>query len=102
MVEYICGCGNKMMEQKGDFKGMPVKGWKCRKCGEEILDPNDVDKIIKLKSAMKEGMVSTVTKVGNNLTIRIPKLLERFYKLKKGEKLRLRIEKKGIYIDTGA
>jgi len=102
MVEYICGCGNKMTEQKTELKGFDVKAWKCRKCGEEILDPNDVDRVVKLKIAMKEGMVSTVTKVGNNLTIRIPKLLERFYKLKKGEKLRLRMEKKGIYIDTGA
>lgn len=38
-----------MTEQKIDLKGFDVKAWKCEKCGEEILDPNDVDKVIRLK-----------------------------------------------------
>ena len=48
-VEYPCGCGNKMAEQKIDLKGFDVKEWKCEKCGEEILDPNDVDRVIRLR-----------------------------------------------------
>ena len=48
-MEYVCGCGNKMMKKKTELKGFDVKAWKCEKCGEEILDPNDVDRVIRLK-----------------------------------------------------
>ena len=88
-----------MKEIQTEFKGFEVRGWTCS-CGEELLNPADVNAILKLRKAVKVGIKATIGKVGNNLAIRIPKVIETTYHFKAGEKVTLEPNPNGVLIGS--
>lgn len=35
------------------WKGIPVRGWRCKKCNEEIIHPLDAQKALEIEKARK-------------------------------------------------
>jgi hypothetical protein len=69
-----CACGGKAKEISSEFHGFKARGWKCTKCGEEFLDPKDIEPILMLNKLQREGRLSfKVRRVGNSLSVTIPK-----------------------------
>jgi hypothetical protein len=48
--ELTCSCGKKLAERALVFEGFAVKGWKCKSCGEELVDPWAVEAVREMKS----------------------------------------------------
>ena len=43
-LKLKCECKGNMKPIKTEWKGISVKGWKCEKCHEEVLNPIDSQK----------------------------------------------------------
>ena len=89
-------CGKVARPAKLRFQGYDIKGWKC-KCGDEFYDPDEAQKILLLNKILKKRYEVKVGQIKSNLIIRIPKELSDALGLVKGEKLFLKIDKKGKF-----
>jgi len=95
----------KCTECKGNMKelaaktpeGFEYKYFKCEKCGEEILDMNQLHNIAEKYRAMKRFNVK-ISKWGMSLGLRIPKELVKKYNLKDDEEVAIIPEEKGMRI----
>ncbi len=83
-MKMKCECGKEMREIESEFKGFKIKGWSCE-CGEELLDPVQVNAVLKLRKLIKEGIRARVGRVGNNLVVRLPKAIESVCNIKEGD-----------------
>ena len=85
-IKITCTCGGKTKKIQTTWKNIPVRAWKCVKCGEEILHPLDADKAMMIAKAIEKKEFSVkVRKVGKSFTISIPHKLAKFIKLREGE-----------------
>lgn len=85
-VKVKCHCGGDTKRTVIRWKNFPVRAWKCKKCGEEILHPLDAQKALELAKAIKRGDLTVkVRKVGRSLTMTIPKKLAELFNLREGE-----------------
>jgi len=91
-----CECGGTMKKVVTRFENYKVRGWRCPKCKEELIDPRDAQPILKMKKLKSKGFTSTVGKVGNSLVVRIPSLVARALHVQKGEKARIIPKPNGI------
>ena len=74
-----CPCGGATKNIQTKWKGIPVRAWKCSKCGEEILHPLDAEKALTLAKAMKNKEFSVkIRKVGRSLTMTLPEKLAKY------------------------
>lgn len=80
-----CSCGRKMREAEVEFAGFRLKGFKCE-CGEEALNPWDVELVRQLKHEPIKAR-----KVANSLVITLPKPLAKLARISAGDKLRWRV-----------
>jgi hypothetical protein len=81
-----CHCGGNTEKTVIKWRNFPVRAWKCKKCGEEILHPLDAQKALELAKAVKKGELTVkVRRVGRSLTMTIPKKLADIFNLKEGE-----------------
>lgn len=80
-------------------EGFEYKYFKCEKCGEEILDMNQLHNIAEKYRAMKRFNVK-ISKWGMSLGLRIPKELVKRYNLKDDEEVAIIPEEKGMRIIT--
>lgn len=95
----------KCTECKGNMKeliaktleGFEYKYFKCEKCGEEILDMNQLHNVAEKYRAMKR-FNAKISKWGMSLGVRIPKELVKRYHLKNEEEVAIIPEEKGIRI----
>lgn len=69
-------------------KGYGVRGWRCPKCGEEMLHPQDAQ--LALRLAKEEKIEARVSQLGRQTIIRVPALIRDYYGLDKLEKVTLR------------
>lgn len=44
-MKIKCACGKAMSEGEVELRGFRLKGFKCGSCGEEALNPWDVEKV---------------------------------------------------------
>ncbi len=44
-----CACGGKMEKITTEWKGIEVRGWKCSKCDEEVINPVDAQRQLQRK-----------------------------------------------------
>ncbi len=85
-IQITCSCGGKTKKIKTTWKNIPIRAWKCIKCGEEIFHPLDADNAMKIAKAIENKEFSVkVRKVGKSFTISIPHKLAKFIKLHEGE-----------------
>ena len=45
-LKLKCECGGKMEKISTEWKGIGVRGWKCTKCNEEVINPADAQKAL--------------------------------------------------------
>lgn len=75
----------------------------CTKCGESFTDSETTKKIedaAKKKGVWGLGKETKITKTGNSLAIRIPKIIADFLKLKDGEKAYIHPENNKLIIEV--
>lgn len=90
-AEHKSLCGAIMKKKIFTFEGIKVRGWECNECSESILHPDDAQKVFVLNK-LKRGITIKVGELGNSLIMRIPKEIAEFYKISKGEALKLKAE----------
>ncbi len=84
-IKIECSCGGKTKNIMTHWKGIPVRGWKCVKCGEEILHPLDADKAMAIAKAIENKEFSVkVRRVGKSLTMTVPSKLAKYAELHEG------------------
>ncbi|MBU4032488.1 MAG: hypothetical protein KKH41_04480 [Candidatus Thermoplasmatota archaeon] len=84
-IKVQCPCGGATEKITTEWKGIPVRGWKCVKCGEEILHPLDAEKAMIIAMAIKNKELSVkIRKVGKSLTMTIPSKLVKYAELQEG------------------
>ena len=95
-------CGEEMAEVEDlKLKGFKVRGWRCE-CGNEHSNPEDVDNIIKYFKAVKKGLVASVYKSGNSISVRLPKPVADIFHLKPATKLRVETEQDEIILKVSS
>lgn len=91
-------CRGKMEDKKGKTpEGLIYSYYKCRKCGEEIVDMKQLHQIAKKYKLMKKYHVK-LNQWGLSLGIRIPKEIIKKYHFHKNEEATIIPEKEGILI----
>ena len=89
-------CNGEMKELVNKTpEGIEYNYFKCTKCGEEILNMNQLHNVAEKNRTMKNYHVK-LTKWGLSLGIRIPKEVVEKYKLKDNEEVVLIPDGKGI------
>ena len=107
MPIYCVDCGLKAKKTHSDFSLMNGKiiikdlpAYKCPKCSKIIFN---IDDVTKAKDNFRKALYESDTSVdferklssdGKNLTMRIPKQIEKSLHLKKGDKLLVNLESK--------
>jgi len=70
------------------WKGIEVRGWKCQKCREELINPADAQKALEIEKARdKHELTVKLRKVGKSNIVTIPQVLIETENLKPGERL---------------
>ena len=89
-------CNGRMVEEKAKTpEGVSYKFFKCKKCGEEIVDMKQLHAVAQKYRVMKKYRVK-VSQWGVSKGIRIPKELVTKYDI--GEEVSIIPEKDGIMI----
>ena len=97
--EKCVECGSKMMEKFGvDPLGVPYRYWRCIKCGDEILDMEQLHEAAEQFKKLKKVKEVKISQWGTALAIRIPKEIVVAQKIKPGEIVRIQKEKIGFRV----
>lgn len=70
------------------YGGYEIRGWRCPKCGEEMLHPEDAQFVLELKKTGK--IEATVSRIGRQTVIRVPALIRDYYRLDKSRSIILK------------
>jgi len=98
MAKKCSECNGKMKELIGKTTdGVAYNYYKCEKCGEEILDMEQLHAVADKYRAMKKYHVK-LTKWGESIGLRIPKEVADKYNFKFDEEVTIIPEEKGIKI----
>ena len=90
-----CECRGSMDKIKTEWKGITVRGWKCRKCKEEVINPIDAQKALEIEKARKENKLKVkLRKVGKSDVVTVPSIIKEIENLKSGQELEWGIEGK--------
>ena len=93
-------CQGTMQELKAKTpEGVEYNYYKCKKCGEEIVDIKQLHEVAEKYRVLKKYQVK-LSKWGLSLGLRIPKDLVKKYHLKGDEEVSIIPEEKGIRIVT--
>lgn len=88
-----------MAEKFGEYEpGFNYRYWKCKKCGEEILDTKQLqDAAYRWKKFVKIPK-ATISRWGTTLAMRIPKEVVEKQKIRVGKKVLIFPEKYGFKV----
>ena len=93
-LKLQCTCGSSMKPMTTSWKGIEVRGWKCVKCHEEIINPSDAQKALEIEKARKKDLlIVKLRKVGKSSVVTIPKAIMEAENLKDGQRLEWKLEK---------
>ncbi|MBT4824652.1 AbrB/MazE/SpoVT family DNA-binding domain-containing protein [Candidatus Woesearchaeota archaeon] len=91
-------CNEKMKELKAKTpEGVSYKYYKCKECGEEIVNMKQLHDVAQEYREMKK-FHAKLSKWGMSLGLRIPKELVKKYQFKKNKEVTIIPEKEGIKI----
>ncbi len=92
-LKLKCECGGKMEKIRTEWKGMEVRGWRCNKCHEEVINPADAQKALEIERARIKNLLTVkLRKVGKSKVVTIPQPIIEAENLKEGQKLEWKIE----------
>lgn len=98
-LKLKCECGGKMEKITAEWKGIEVRGWRCQKCHEEILNPIDAQKALDIEKARKKNLLTVkLRKVGKSTVVTIPQPVMEAENLKDGQKLEWKFEKGKLFL----
>tara|TARA_Y100000310_G_C20454370_1_gene702327 strand:+ start:184 stop:501 length:318 start_codon:yes stop_codon:yes gene_type:complete len=98
-LKMKCECGGSMENIKTEWKGIIVRGWKCRKCKEEVINPIDAQKALDIERARKENKLKVkLRRVGKSDVVTVPSILKEVENLRTGQELEWGIEGKKIVL----
>ncbi|HLF06922.1 MAG TPA: hypothetical protein VI893_07120 [Thermoplasmata archaeon] len=70
---FVCTeCGRRSEPAKVFVEGVPLRGWRCRKCGYEAISQRDLEKALALLRAKKQERMR-ISKRGNSVMVTLPK-----------------------------
>ena len=88
-----------MEKIRTEWKGIEVRGWKCSKCSEEIINPVDAQKALEIVKAMKKNLLTVkLRKVGKSNVVTVPQPIIIAENLREGQKLEWKIEGKKLVL----
>ena len=94
-----CGvCGKKLKKVDNiELKGFKIRGFECS-CGHELVEPEDIDNIVKFFRFIKKQKKLKVFKSGDSLAIRIPKAIADIYRIHENDEIIIDPKKDGIVL----
>ena len=98
-LKLKCECGGNLEKIKTEWKDIEVRGWRCKKCGEEIINPIDAQKALEIEKARKKNQLKVkLRKVGKSNVVTVPNKIMEVENLKTGQKLEWSIEGKKLVL----
>ncbi len=98
-LKLKCECSGTMEKIITEWKGIVVRGWKCRKCREEVINPIDAQKALEIEKARKENKLKVkLRKVGKSDVVTVPSIIKEIENLKSGQELEWGIEGKKLIL----
>ena len=92
-LKLKCECGGSMENITTTWKNISVKGWKCKKCHEEIINPMDAQKVLEIEKARKANKLKVkLRRVGKSDVVTIPTVIKELENLRKGQELEWSID----------
>ena len=92
-LKLKCECSGKMEKIRTEWKGIEVRGWKCSKCHEEVINPSDAQKALEIERARSKNLLTVkLRKVGKSNVVTVPQPIMEAENLKEGQKLEWKIE----------
>lgn len=92
-AEHRCTkCNSRMKKGFMSMEGMKVRVWKCTKCKEIVLHPEDAQKML-VFNKIRHGIPVKIGILGESLIMRFPKEVAEFYKISKGDEVILKADK---------
>ena len=102
-IKMNCACGGKMKPINTTWKHIPVRGWKCAKCSEELIHPADAQKALEMERAKKRNLlVVKLRKVGKSNVVTIPQPIIDAEHLKAGQTFEWSIETGKLVLRTAS
>lgn len=97
-LKLVCECGENALETQIVWKGIMVRAWKCKKCGEELIHPVDAQRALEIDRARKNKELTVkLRRVGKSSVITVPQILKEIYQIKEGRKVEWGVEGKGKF-----
>ena len=92
-LKIKCMCGGNMKKITTEWKGITVRGWRCDKCHEEVLNPLDAQRALDIDKARKKNLFKVkVRTVGKSKVVTIPQLILEAERLREGQKVEWKLE----------
>ena len=82
-LKLTCECGGLAEKTQLLWKGIAVRGWRCKKCGEELIHPLDAQRVLEISRAGKKLTVK-FRKVGQSTVITVPQIITEKFHIKEG------------------
>lgn len=98
-LKLKCECGGSMEKIQMKWKNIEVKGWKCKKCKEELINPIDAQRALEIEKARKENKLKVkLRRVGKSDVVTVPSIIKEMENLKSGQELEWSIEGKKLIL----
>src|SRR3989344_2835265 len=98
-LKIKCECGGSMKKIDTEWHGIEVRGWKCLKCNEEVLNPIDAQKALEIERARKKHLLAVkLRKVGKSNVVTVPMPLIEAEGLKVGQKFEWKIKARNLVL----
>jgi YgiT-type zinc finger domain-containing protein len=97
---HVCGSEMKAEKVKLRFedKTIDVEGVRCPRCGEVLLDPGQVQKLLLLNKLLM-GVEAKVGALGKSLIVRLPADVRDYLGVSKGDSLVFKTDGKRLVVE---
>ena len=98
-LKLKCECGGSMEKTQTEWKGIPVKWWRCKKCKEEVINPIAAQKALEIEKARKEDKLKVkFRKVGKSTVVTVPSIIMESENIRNGSTSEWSIEGKKLIL----
>src|SRR4030043_1750280 len=93
-----CECGGKMQNTLTTWKGIKIRAWKCKRCGEEVLNPVDAQRALEIARARKKNEFKVkFRKCGKSTIITVPQIITERFNIREGAKAEWSVKAKNRF-----